>query len=96
MNIRPLEELYFHRLNEELLEAIRARVEKSDPRCPRCLGRMSAAIMNGVGFVQCEECRGVYLAEEQFHNLLNGQRTPTPLDELSSLWSLDYHWTPMI
>jgi uncharacterized protein len=64
---KGLEEEYFHRKEQELLEKLHARraernrAEASVISCPRCEGALAGHLVEGVHIDRCNKCGGVWL-----------------------------------
>lgn len=67
---KGLEEEYFHRKNQELIEKLRSKMAvseqakasgKSSMKCPRCDGSLEESQFEGVAIDTCDTCGGVWL-----------------------------------
>jgi len=93
---KSLEEEYFRRKEQELIERLRAKrleedqqaeAQKSATNCPKCDGTLMELTHEGVQIDRCNKCKGVWLDAGELQQL-------TSQDEqhgwLSRLWrSLD-------
>ena len=62
---RALENEYFHRKEQELLEKLKAKVQSDETRslelkCPKCDGTLHAADFEGIKVDICDKCHGVW------------------------------------
>ena len=63
---RALENEYFHRKEQELIEKMRAKLNaestiKTDLQCPKCDGTMHEADFENLRIDVCDKCHGVWL-----------------------------------
>jgi hypothetical protein len=67
---KGLEEEYFHRKNQELVERLREKMKVaneakaaglSSMRCPRCDGDLKESKVDQVSIDTCEKCGGIWL-----------------------------------
>jgi ribosomal protein L37AE/L43A len=75
---RGLEEEYFHRQNQELIEKMRAQMKASAEakaaataamQCPRCDGTLKETKVDEVSIDTCEKCGGVWLDSGELEQL---------------------------
>jgi uncharacterized protein len=76
---KSLEEEYFHKKNQELIEKMRAKMNVaaeakaagvSSMRCPRCNGNLIESDFEGVMIDTCDGCSGVWLDPGEFGQLV--------------------------
>ncbi len=63
---RALENEYFRRKEQELLEKMKAKVASEDStslevQCPKCDGNLHEADFEGIKIDVCDKCHGVWL-----------------------------------
>lgn len=63
---KSLEEEYFHRKEQELIERVRAKRTEEEQQgdsinCPKCDGTLSEITHEGVQIDRCNKCNGVWL-----------------------------------
>lgn len=79
---KALENKYFHDLEIELIEKIKAETrekvirEYCHNRCPKCGDRIEALDFSGVSMDKCESCGGVWLGPKDF-KMLSQRAHPT-------------------
>jgi uncharacterized protein len=93
---KSLEEEYFRRKEQELIERLRAKrteeetqreAPKSAVKCPKCEGTLLGLTHEGVQIDRCNKCNGVWLDEGELKQLASQDEQH---GWLSSLWrSLD-------
>jgi uncharacterized protein with PIN domain len=75
---RGLEEEYFHRKNQELIEKMRAQMKASEGakaaatsamQCPRCDGTLKETKVDDVSIDSCDKCGGVWLDSGELEQL---------------------------
>ncbi len=63
---RALENEYFHRKEQELLEKMKAKIQAEETKslemkCPKCDGTMHATDFESIKIDVCDKCHGVWL-----------------------------------
>jgi hypothetical protein len=75
---KGLEEEYFHRKNQELIEKLREKIKVSEAakaastsamECPRCHGALRESKVDDVSIDVCEKCGGVWLDSGELEQL---------------------------
>jgi uncharacterized protein len=63
---RALENEYFHRKEQELLEKMKAKIQSDEAKslelqCPKCDGTLHATDFESIKIDVCDKCHGVWL-----------------------------------
>lgn len=68
---KSLEEEYFRRQEQELIEKLRAKraAEASVVHCPKCDGALVELTYDGVQIDRCNKCKGVWLDAGELERL---------------------------
>jgi hypothetical protein len=93
---KSLEEEYFHRKEQELIEKLRAKRAEEEQRaeaaassvhCPKCDGSLVEITYEGVQIDRCDKCNGVWLDAGELERLTSQEGNQ---GWLSRMWqSLD-------
>ncbi len=79
---KGLEEEYFHRQNQELIEKLRQKIKVSEAakaasasamECPRCHGELRESKVDDVSIDVCEKCGGVWLDSGELEQLISAR-----------------------
>jgi len=84
---KALEEDYFRRKEQELIEKMRARMDEEKraseaPQCPKCEGKLVEVAFEGVQIDLCDKCGGAWLDAGELETL-----TKKESGWLSRLWA---------
>ena len=89
---RAKEDIYFAERDRDLLEKLRAQLQKIDKRagrlnCPKCPGGLETYTFQGFILDKCEQCGGIWLDKGELEDVIR-KVTRTPfvewLDRLAS------------
>src|SRR6476659_638295 len=72
---RAKEDIYFAERDRELLEKLRAQLQKVDKRagrlgCPKCPGALETYSFQGFILDRCEQCGGIWLDKGELEDLI--------------------------
>ena len=73
---RALENEYFHRKEQELLEKMKAKIKEDETRslelkCPKCDGTLHATDFDSIKIDVCDKCHGVWLDAGELAQITN-------------------------
>ena len=73
---RALENEYFHRKEQELLEKMKAKIQSDESKslelkCPKCEGTMHATDFDSIKIDVCDKCHGVWLDAGELAQITN-------------------------
>jgi len=85
---KSLEEEYFRRKEQELIEQIRAKRAEAERQasaiqCPKCEGTLDELTFDDVKIDRCNKCNGVWLDAGELEQLVSNQESH---GWLSRLW----------
>ncbi len=93
------EEQYFYKLNRELIEGRRARLDERRAtrraenetkahwmRCPKCGSKMQNLDLFQIEMERCRHCHGVYMDQDELETLLETKQPKTFLDRLKRVF----------
>jgi len=85
---KSLEEEYFRRKEQELIEQIRAKRAEAERQasaiqCPKCEGTLDELTFDDVRIDRCNKCNGVWLDAGEMERLISNQENH---GWLSRLW----------
>ena len=85
---KSLEEEYFRRKEQELIEQIRAKRAEAERQasaiqCPKCEGTLDELTFDEVKIDRCNKCNGVWLDSGELEQLVSNQESH---GWLSRLW----------
>lgn len=71
---RALENEYFHRREQEIIEKMRAKMkdenaQASEHNCPKCAGKLVETKFENIKIDVCDTCTGVWLDAGEFAQL---------------------------
>ena len=73
---RAMENEYFHRKEQELLEKMKAKIQAEESKslelkCPKCDGTMHATDFDSIKIDVCDKCHGVWLDAGELAQITN-------------------------
>ena len=73
---RALENEYFRRKEQELLEKLRAKIKSEEAKnlqlkCPKCDGTLYATNFENIEIDVCDKCEGVWIDPSEFAQIVN-------------------------
>lgn len=72
---RAKEDIYFAERDRELIEKLRARLQKvekskADLTCPKCPGKLEAYTFMGIALDRCAACGGIWMDQGELESVL--------------------------
>jgi hypothetical protein len=82
---RAKEDIYFEQHDRELIEKLKAQLEKADKResqlhCPKCPGLLETYTFKGFALDRCQNCGGIWMDKGELEGVIR-KITRGPLGE---------------